>query len=205
MRAKRLLLVLCVGCVALGSGGVAEGADPADAGVFVQTMADKAIVTLTGHDIDREERIVRFRELLKDYFDVRTIARWVLGRHWKDATDDQRREYLALFEDLIVATYIDRFANYAGERFAVTQALTAAGGDILVNSEITRPEGGDPLNVGWRVREREGRLRIIDVMVDGMSMGQTQRSEFASVIRRSGGSVEGLLVELRKGSAKEGA
>ncbi|HJO97653.1 MAG TPA: ABC transporter substrate-binding protein [Rhodospirillales bacterium] len=44
---------------------------------------------------------------------------------------------------------------------------------------------------------RNGSYLIIDVMVEGVSMGQTQRSEFASVIRRNGGEVKGLIAKLR--------
>jgi phospholipid transport system substrate-binding protein len=54
------------------------------------------------------------------------------------------------------------------------------------------------VKVDWRLRAREGNYKIIDLMVEGLSMGQTQRSEFASVIRQNGGTVEGLLSELRK-------
>ena len=57
--------------------------------------------------------------------------------------------------------------------------------------------GSPPLRVIWRLRARDGGYRIADLMVEGISMGQTQRSEFASVIRLNGGTVEALLEKLR--------
>jgi len=55
-----------------------------------------------------------------------------------------------------------------------------------------------PIRVDWRITFPDGRYKIIDIVVEGVSMVQTQRSEFSSVIRRSGGKVEGLLTALRE-------
>ena len=166
-------------------------------GEFIENLAGKAVAALTVGDITREERVRRFRTLLNDYFDVKTIGRFVLGRFWRDASAEERAEFLTLFEDLIVDTYIDRFAKYSGETLLVTKTEAIRDDDSVVFSRINRPSGGPPVGVAWRLRLRDGRYHIIDVMVKGVSMGQTQRSEFASVIRRNGGAVQGLLAKLR--------
>lgn len=126
------------------------------------------------------------------------IAQFVLGRYWSAATAEQRNEYLRLFEDLIVVTYVDRFVRYSGERLEVTGAVQDRdSGDVLVSSDITRT-AAQPISVGWRVRKYGHSFKIIDVYVEGVSMGQTQRSEFSSVIRNNGGSVTALLDEMRR-------
>ncbi|MCZ6467773.1 MAG: ABC transporter substrate-binding protein, partial [Alphaproteobacteria bacterium] len=61
-----------------------------------------------------------------------------------------------------------------------------------------RPDGSSLARVDWRVRKRKGEHKVIDVMVEGVSLGQTQRSEVASVIRRNGGKIQSLLDEMRK-------
>lgn len=194
------LFVLLVGVVVAMGMSVASAADDVDAraGKFIESLADKAIAALTEKDVSREDRLARFRGLLEEHFAVDTIGRWVLGRHWNDATEAERKEYLSLFEDLIVVTYVDRFNSYSGEKLAVSRTVPATGGDLLVNSQITRPSGGEPVDVAWRVRDYGGRYKIVDVIVAGVSMGQTQRSEFTSVIRRNGGHVQGLLTKLRE-------
>lgn len=170
-----------------------------DARIFIESLAEQAIESLTRGNVPRPERVVRFRAILDKYFDVKTIGRWVLGRHWKKATEDERAEYLELFEQLLVDTYVDRFTEYAGKNpLSVTKTLAKKGSDIIVYSNIERSEGGKPVRVDWRVRARGGEFKIVDIMVEGISMGQTQRSEFASVIRRNGGKIDGLLSELRK-------
>jgi phospholipid transport system substrate-binding protein len=70
-------------------------------------------------------------------------------------------------------------------------------GDTIVYSEISRP-AGQPIEVGWRVRKYASSFKVVDVYVEGVSMGQTQRSEFSSVIRNNGGSLTALLDEMRR-------
>ncbi len=166
-------------------------------GEFIEKLAEKAVAALTIDDITRVERVRRFRTLLNDHFDVKTIGRFVLGRYWRQASEEERADFLTLFEDLIVDTYVDRFAKYSGEALLVTKTEATQDDDFIVFSSINRPSGGPPVGVAWRLRLRNGNYLIIDVMVEGVSMGQTQRSEFASVIRRNGGAVKGLLAKLR--------
>ena len=203
---SRWLACLVVGLVVLAAGAgrpaSAVAADPpagAKAQAFVESLAGEAIAALTTAGASREQRENRVRELLARYFAVDTIGRWVLGRYWQQASAAEQADYLTLFEDMIVTTYVDRFSRYSGERLTVSRSVVdEASGDVLVFSEITRPTGGEPVEVGWRVRARDGGMKIVDVYVEGVSLGQTQRSEFASVIRNSGGKVAGLLDEMRR-------
>ena len=171
---------------------------------FIEGLADKAIGALTEENVPRDKRIGRFRELLKEHFAVATIGRWVLGRYWNRASEAEREEYLELFEDLIVVSYVDRFTTYSGESLKVDKSVPATGNDLLVVTSITRPDATESVEVSWRVREHGGSFKIVDVIVAGVSMGQTQRSEFASVIRRNGGTIRGLLDKLRE-DLKKGA
>ena len=135
-------------------------------------------------------------------FDLRTIGRFILGRYWRRATRAERREFEHLFEDYIVATYAARLGRYKGETLVVGSARGDGNGDMLVNTEVI-PRQGPAARVEWRVRGNAGNYKIIDVVVEGVSMVITQRSEFASVIQRSGGQVAGLLDELRKKTSKK--
>lgn len=198
---RRFMLIAVFGfmTMALVSPRLASaGQSAVKAEEFITSLADQAIKALTTSEISREERETRFRTMLNENFAINTIARWVLGRHWKKATQEQQDEYLKLFEKLLVVTYVDRFKQYSGENLKVVKSLANSANDAMVFSQIVR-EGTQPVNVDWRVRASDNETyKIIDVMVEGVSMGQTQRSEFASVIRQNGGEVEGLLAVLRK-------
>lgn len=196
IRAEVAGVALALG-LAWGWPAPARAAEDVAAVKMIEILADEAISTLTVKSLAKEERASRFRELLKANFDVNTIAQWVLGRHWSQATAEQRTDYLKLFEDLLVVTYSDRFGRYAGERLTIVNAVSRPGEDTLVQTVLNHPETEALIKIDWRIRSRAGKLWIVDVVIEGVSMGQTQRSEFASAIRQNGG-IDGFLGELRK-------
>lgn len=195
--AAAAVLAATLGAVA-PAGAAADADNETGAQRFVEQLADQAIAALTPTNISLEERENRARALLNQNFAIPAIGQFVLGRYWRQATDDERSEYLALFEKLIIVTYVDRFSRYSGEKLRVTRTLAdSESGDVLVQSQITRP-AAQPIEIGWRVRKAGDAFKIVDVLVEGVSMGQTQRSEFSSVIRNNGGSIAALLSEMRR-------
>jgi phospholipid transport system substrate-binding protein len=178
----------------------AAAADPA---AMISNLGSRALEVL-GKGATQSQRLERFRELLRQDFDVPGIARFVLGRYWNIASEEQRTEYVKLFEDYIVMAYATRLAEYTGETFKVTGSRPDADGAI-VSSQIVRPSGAAPVKVDWRLTGRDGKYKISDVSVDGISMAVTQRSEFASVIQHNGGQVQGLITMLRQKTSGGGA
>jgi phospholipid transport system substrate-binding protein len=169
----------------------------ADALHFVKRLGNDAIELLGSKSLSAAERNKRFRSLLIQGFDVPAIGRFVLGRYWREATEEERQEYQSLFEDLIVATYAGRFAEYTGETFTLYDARPDDNSQfIIVASQIDRPSGAS-IRVDWRVMKTGSSYAIVDVAIEGISMSITQRSEFAAVIQRSGGKIRGLLAALR--------
>tara|TARA_B100000029_G_scaffold388942_1_gene385222 strand:+ start:671 stop:1282 length:612 start_codon:yes stop_codon:yes gene_type:complete len=170
---------------------------------FIESLGEETIGAITNADVSEEDRLTEFARLFRKGFDVDTISRFVLGRYWRRATDEQKVEYQSLFADFIVTTYANRFRQYSGEKLLVDGERPASKRDTIVSSEI-KPPDGPAVRVDWRVRKTGDDHKIIDVIVEGVSMAITQRDEFASVIRRGGGGVETLIAELRnKSSADE--
>lgn len=178
-------------------------ADPTDeARAFVESMADEAIQALTPTGISRPERIRRFRVLFDKDFAVHAIGIWVLGRYWNRATPDEQKAYLGLFEDYIVASYVDSFATYTGEKLNITKTIAEDAATATVYSEIALPDTGKtPVRVNWRIDGLNSTPKVVDVVVEGVSMSTTLRSEFGSIIRREGGKLSGLLDVLREKAA----
>lgn len=195
MRLNRRLLILIFGMTLLASPAAADELTDG-ARNFVQSLADKAISSLVETELSTAEREKRFRDLFHEYFDVQAIGRWVLGRYWRQATDEERAAFLREFEDFVVKTYANRFQAYSNERFKIVDT-SRQDGTALVYSEIVRESSGAPIRIEWRVAAAERGYLITDIVVEGVSMAQTQRSEFSSVIRRSGGSVGGLIAALK--------
>lgn len=164
--------------------------------MFIQQLGDDVLSSLSKPNLKKEQIAPRFRQLLEKNFATETIGRFVLGRYWLQATNAQREEYMELFKNLIVVTYADRFSKYSGEKFEVRSAHPEGRSDYTVLSKIIRLDGSI-IDVSWRVRRRNNVLKIVDVSVEGVSMSASQRSEFASIIQRTG-SINGLLNTIRE-------
>lgn len=165
---------------------------------FIDNMGQQAISFLSNKSLSQSQKEREFRKLLKSSFDMKTIARFAMGRHWKTASAKQQAEYLQLFEKMVVSAYTERFNEYRGENIDVTSSRADGSRDIIVSSNIV-PSAGSKIKVDWRVRKnKSGTYKIIDVIIEGVSMSLTQRSDFSSVIQRGGGDVEVLLRHLRK-------
>jgi phospholipid transport system substrate-binding protein len=191
-----VVLVLALSLVAIAS---ARAQSPAEnARVFVQGLSDQATALLADSNLTAQERAERFRGLLNDFFASSAIGKWVLGRYWRQATEQQQKEYLELFEDYIVYGHVKRFSAYSGEQLKVVRAVSNSENSITVFSQFIRPDGSNPINVDWRVAPKGKRFLITDVVVEGTSLSQTLRSDFASTIHQKGGKIAGLLEVLRE-------
>jgi phospholipid transport system substrate-binding protein len=191
---RRLFLAAVAALLSLPR--LAQAAAPADAQKFIDDLGESTVKSLTDSSLSDAERDSRFRSLLESQFDLPGISKFVLARHWRGASDAERADFQRLFETLLVQAYAQKFAEYAGERFKVSSSLANDDGSITVNSLINRPNG-DVVRLDWRVADSGG-LKISDLVVDGISLRTTYRSDVASVIQNNGGNVAGLLGALRQ-------
>ena len=175
---------------------VPSNAVGADASVFMSEMW-KRVVEILGKKAPQTERLARFRELFQADFDGPGIARFVLGRYWRSASQDEQQEYLRLFEDYVVFVYGTRFSSLNGETLKIRGSRGEESG-VIVSTDMISPGAEAPVKIDWRLVTDSGVFKINDVVIEGISMMVTQRSEFASVIQRHGGQVSGLLSLMRE-------
>lgn len=190
------LMTRRVALMLIAAAGLVPGrARASGAGDFVQRLGDDALDLLVRQPGSERERADRLRVLLTGRFDLRTIARAVLGPNWKAADETQRADYLVAFEDYVVAIYSLRVKDYSGETFEVLRETPVDDRDTLVATQILRPNKA-PLLVDYRVRASSADYAVVDVMVEGISMLTSQRQEFAAVIQHDG--LDGLIAKLRQ-------
>ncbi len=175
-----------------------RAADAGAAAAFLASLTDQAIEQLTDASLPVMERERNFRSLFRANFDIPAIGRFVLGRYWRKARPEVRKDFLSAFEEIMAQGFTSRFAGYVDTKFEVAsvQALKRAG-QFKVSSRIT-PTKDEVYLVGWLVEHKNGQFRVLDVVAEGVSMAITLRSEYASVVKRSGGRVEGLVARLHE-------
>jgi phospholipid transport system substrate-binding protein len=175
----------------------------------VQAAVDRVVAVLdgtqTGHDrADRVEPRVpsnersrgELRRIAVDLFDFDEMARRTLSRHWAGRTRAEQAEFVSLFMDLLERSYVGRIESYAGEKIAYV-GESVDGGYALVRSKIVAPRRRQETAVDYRLHRRDGRWKVYDVLIDGVSFVSTYRSQFNRVITAS--SYSALADALRKG------
>jgi phospholipid transport system substrate-binding protein len=177
--------------------GVVQPATAEAAANFIRDLSEEGTAILTDPGRESMEKVLALRQLFAVSVEVDAIKRFVLGKYWRRASAEEKAEYRVLFEDYIVATYAGRIDDYGGETLKLGAARLERPGLALVSSQVMRLEG-PPVAVDWRLHYSEDGWRIIDIVIQGISLAITQRAEFSSVIRDSGGRVEGLLAKLRQ-------
>lgn len=194
---RRFLAVTATTAALLMTGLVSPArADEAAARRFVQSLADEAIATTAARNISQQERLDRFRRLFVSHFDLPEIARFVLGRYWRTASPEQQQKFLELFKEITVLTWSKRFQDYAGETLDVTGVSKDGEQGMFVESRINRTGGGQPIPVTWRLRQPNGQYQIVDIIVEGVSMAITHRSEYTAAVRGANGNVDTLLAAM---------
>lgn len=173
----------------------------ADAEAVVRDLAVQIWHQLDRPDLNDQQRIDALAKLLESKTDVELLSRLVLGRYWNQLSDEQKTRYQALFRDVVMRNLARRLDLYAKDsrgqledHFTVISSAPAGKQDALVRSRV-RPQSGETLAVDWRLRQGDEGPVIIDLIIEGVSLLVSQRSEFAAVIERS--DMEGLLAELQ--------
>ncbi|MDA0341400.1 MAG: ABC transporter substrate-binding protein [Proteobacteria bacterium] len=193
----RIILTSLLLAGALSAPASAKSEGPR-AETFINTLSTKAIALVSDKVASSDTKRQGFAELLKQGFDMDWIGQFVLGRNWNIATPEQRVEYLQLFEEIIVYTYSKRFNDYSGQQVRVDDHQLGKRRYVFVKSRIFDPaRAGSGINVTWRLLPKTESFKIVDVVIEGVSMGITQRNEYNSVIQRNGGKIDALVEAMR--------
>lgn len=152
---------------------------------------------------DRQVLRAALGTAIEAHADVVLIGRLSLGRLWRQASPEQQAQYQNLFRSFMLLTFSDRLVTVATDgggapSLELRGSQPVGRKDVVVRS-VVRRERAAPLAVDWRLREGEGGYAIIDLVVEGVSLLVTQRSEFASIVERE--SFEALLDQLRSRTA----
>ena len=193
MRPRVILLTSVIALALMFNLPSARALQATDPSMLINNLVSEAIANITDKQEANTDRETKFRALLEAGFDIPRISRFVLGRYWNVASDEQRQHFAALFEEWVVRTYSARFTQYSGETIRVIGTRPESEITTVVISQFTSPNGAPPAKVEWHVRKQaDGSFKIIDVSVEGISMALTQHDEIASIADRNGGTTEGL-------------
>jgi phospholipid transport system substrate-binding protein len=141
-------------------------------------------------------RDAEMRALLRSGADLEAVGRFVLGRHWRSASEAERVEFLRLFEGRILDGLGRRLGD-AGPFQAARGRARPSGEGVEIPLRIRPERGGAEVETLWRLEPGSEGWKVTDVVAEGISLRITTRSEYAAVVQRVG--ISGLLDALRRG------
>jgi len=162
-------------------------AAPSGAIEAVEALQEQFLsVMMQAEEIGYEGRYERLQGIVTQSFDLQFMAEKSIGRHWKKLTPEEQQRWLATFHDVTAATYAGRFEGFSGQTFEIVGEEPAAHGTVVVLARILSP-GEDDTQINYRMREKDGEWRVIDVYLNGtVSELALRRSEYSSVLKREG-------------------
>ena len=191
MLTRRTFMAAAAFAAAVSVSAPSAFADQAELEAFIQSLSKQAITELSSATTDKE-RAAKLLPILQQYFDMPKLAKHTLGLYWKRATPEEQTAYVDIFTQYMSAVYGKRFAEYSGQSLAVQKVRD--NGDTSTVFTIVKGAQGEP-RVDWDVA---GGNKITDVRVEGLSLAETHRQEFSSVISSNGGKVSALIDILKK-------
>lgn len=167
---------------------------------FVKTVTKQGIEEIINSDVSQAEKDKRFAKLFNEYLDLDFIGRFVLGRYWKTATPKQRTDFIDVYRELNIKTWSKRFDEFKRKTFIFNGTTPSSSeNQIFVNSTVPVDQGA-PAKVVWRVKESKGQFKVVDIIIENVSLAITARNEYTSYIRKSPDGIDGLIADLQKKS-----
>ncbi|MFZ0255103.1 MAG: ABC transporter substrate-binding protein [Gammaproteobacteria bacterium] len=156
----------------------------------VKSTADQVLRVLEAEQKDLRAHPERVYDVVNEYilpnFSFPAMSRLVLGRHWRSATDLQRQQFTDAFRSLLVRTYADSLIDYTGVPIRYLPVhMEEKAKDATVHTEI-KPSTGPAVTISYRLRLISGEWKVIDVVVEGVSLITNYRTEFSTEISQSG-------------------
>ena len=170
-----------------------------DLSAFVNQIADEAITTLSKANPTDTARAAALKPILVKYFDMPDMAKHVLGAYWKKLSPEQQEAFVAQFTNYMASVYGQRFKAYKGQKLEVKRvrdqgALATVFTAVAEGSE----DAGD--RVDWEVKNDGPEPRVVDIRVEGLSLADTHRQEFTSVLSQHNGDITALMGILKNKS-----
>ena len=168
---------------------------PTDA---VQGEVDKIITKLRDPEFKqktKEEKIAGIRTIINEIFDWTELSKRTLGRNWKKFSPAQRTEFTDLFSRLLEGVYADRLLAYSDEKVIFEKETELKKGKVEVASHI-RTADGTKIPLNYRLIEKNGKWRVYDVVIEGVSMVKNYRGQFREILSKK--KPEDLIETLKK-------
>lgn len=170
----------------------------AQATALVESLAADFIAAL--RSASSQAALTRdFAAMLGRYGDMPVVASSVLGPPWRSATPAQKQAFVPAFQTYLARKYGGQFKDYQNASVKVIKAQDGGSKGVLVSTQVTRP-GREPIAVDWQVSDRSGAPKVVNLIIEGVSMLTNERTEIRAMLEAQGGSLDKLIAAMKAGA-----
>ncbi len=170
---------------------------------FVQQTADEASEALNKR-LSKDEKMEKLKVIAKKTVDIKGIGFYSLGKHRKGLGEEEKKEYIEIFEKYFLKTFSSRLAEYTDPRIRVDSQKILNEKYTMVSSVLLASKDKPEIKIDWRViTKNPDKPLIIDVIIEGVSLAKVQREEFNSIIQNKDGDINALLINLKEFISKD--
>ena len=166
--------------------------------IFVQSTVNRAS-KLLGENITKQNKIEKLKLIAKDTVDIRGIGFYTLGAKRKTLTDQEKDEYLRLFEKYFLKSFSSRLAEYTNPEIDVLGKEILSKNYTIVNSLLKGTSERPEVKINWRIYTKDPEKPLIrDLIIEGLSLARTQKEEFASILNSNNNDINALFLTLKE-------
>ena len=166
--------------------------------VFVQSTVNRASEVLS-KNISKKEKIDELKLIAKETVDIKGVGYYSLGSVRKTLDDNQKIEYLRLFEDYFLKSFSSRLSEYTNPKIEVIGKEVLNKNYTLVNSILVGTSQRPEVKIDWRIYTKNPDNPLIrDLIIEGLSLARTQKEEFYSILNSNDGNINVLFKTLEE-------
>lgn len=195
---KKYIFTMLFSLTMLLSGGAKAAVNVEEADVFVREVTSDGIEEIINANVSQKVKDERFEKLFNSSLDLDFIGQFVLGRYWRTATPEQRRAFIKVYRELNIKTWSARFDEFKGKSFVFTGSTPSTSkNQVFINSTVSMGEG-EPAKVVWRVKQSGNNFKIVDIIIENVSLAITARNEYTAFIKNHNGDIDALIKDLQQ-------
>ena len=195
MPSKKILTIIPFLIIFFSSIGKVYSIEP---DIFVQSTVNRATKTLGGN-LTKVERIEKIKEIASDTVDIDGIGYYTLGAYRENINDEQLKQYKLLFRQYFLKSFSSRLAEYSNPEIKVMSKKKLNENYTMVSSVLVSTEQRPEVKIDWRIYTKNPENpKIRDLIIEGLSLGRTQKEEFSSIIQSNDGDINALFSTLKE-------
>ena len=166
--------------------------------IFVQSTVNRASKILS-ENLTKEEKINELKKIALETVDIQGIGFYTLGSARKSLNEDQKKEYVKLFQEYFLKSFSSRLAEYTNPEIDVFGKEILNKNYTIVNSTLKATNDRPEIKIDWRIYTKDINNPLIrDLIIEGLSLARTQKEEFSSILNSNDGDISALFKTLKE-------